>query len=534
MTSDTKGKTMLEPGRKLGRYRVEEQLGAGGMGEVYRAWDSVLRRWVALKVVAQGDGSGLAERLVNEARAAASLRHPNIVSVYDVGEEDGYAFVSMDLVDGRPLRDYVGDGSVPHDKQLAWLLQIASALRAAHKAGLVHRDMKPDNVMITVDGEVRVLDFGLAKTFAVDVHAPTAHEDARGPASTFLTGQGRVIGTPAYMAPEQLAGGPASPLWDEYAWGVLACELLTGKHPRLAGLISVSGWVKPDSMPSVSDPIAQIVARAMAPSPDQRFPSMDAIVAALGGPVSGAALAPGATTNPPPKAPSTASAAMNVQIGDTLPVPVHPNAPVQRSSPRYALWIVAAASLVSAAGLAAWRLRTAPPAIATVPPAPASAPAPPPVLSTAALGALVSAPGASASTPSSAAPVTSVRPLAPVAKAIVAPPAPRKLSVKLSGGDSLQYDHATVERFVAPLRPLVQACLEQHPPAKLPAALAIDLELWNLGDAMGKVRDARVNETPALAGCLRDAFMPLSFGPPKSAAMPPGAVFVRVQVDDGN
>ena len=530
MTSEPSAKTSIEPGRKLGRYRVEEQLGAGGMGEVYRAWDSVLRRWVALKVVAQGGGSGLAERLVNEARAAAALRHPNIVSVYDVGEEDGHAFVSMDLVEGHPLRDYVGDGSVPHDRQLAWLLQIASALRAAHKAGLIHRDIKPDNVMITVDGEVRVLDFGLAKTFAVDVDAPTAHEDARGPTSSFLTGQGRVSGTPAYMAPEQLAGAPASPLWDQYAWGVLACELLTGKHPRLAGLISVSGWVKPDSMPGVSGSVAQIVARAMAPSPDQRFPSMDAIVAALGGPVSGAALAPSATTNPPPEVEDDRARSANVQIGDTLPVPVHPNAPAPQRSPRYPIWIVAVAGLVSAAGLAAWRLRGAPPAVATVPPGPTSAP----VASVGAPVAIVSAPSVSASAAPSAAPAASVRPPASTTPPSVAPPAPRKLAVTLSGGDSLQYDHATVERFVAPLRPLVQACFEQHRPAKLPVVLAIDLELWNIGDAMGKVRDARVNDAPALASCLRDTFMPLSFGPPKSAAMPPGAVFVRVQVDDRN
>lgn len=514
---------MLQPGHTFGRYRVEEQLGAGGMGEVYRAWDSVLRRWVALKVVPKGDGSGRAARLLGEARAAAALRHPNIVSVYDVGEDDEYAFVSMDLVEGHPLRDYVGDASVAFEKQLAWLMQIASALRAAHKAGLVHRDMKPDNVMITTEGEVRVLDFGLAKSFGVDVTAATQHGDAGAPAA-FKTAEGRVSGTPAYMAPEQLAGAPPSPSWDEYAWGVLACELLTGKHPRIAGLLSMSGWLGDDALERVPPSVAQTVARAMAPSPEQRFASMDAVIAALGGQVSsGAVVAPAATL--PPNAPSTASTAMNVQLGETLQVPVHPEAPkVGRRS--WALgWLVAGAAGLGAASVAAWHLRTPrlpPPAptaiVASTAPARPTPEAP--------------APNATPSSTPSAAVATTPPPVAPPKKPSQPSPAapPPKLAFDFRVNPSQQYDRLTILRAVRPVEPLAKACLRAHPPRRLPSAYGITLELWTFGDEVGKVSSVKVDEPPSLARCLRDAYLPLAFGPPKSPQMPPGAVFVAIEV----
>ncbi len=518
---------VLEPGHTLGRYRVEEQLGAGGMGEVYRAWDSLLRRWVALKVVAKD--SPHAERLVGEARAAAALRHPNIVSVYDVGEDGGYSFVSMDLVEGRPLRDWIGDASVPFEKQLGWLTQIANALRTAHKGGFVHRDMKPDNVMITTDGDVRVLDFGLAKAFTVDVDGPTEAGETSGP-QAFRTAEGRVSGTPAYMAPEQLAGGPPSPAWDQYAWGVLGCELLTGKHPRIAGLVSVSGWVKPESMAHVPASVGQVVARAMAPSPDQRFPSMDALVAALGGPVSASgSITPAPATSAPPPGTSVPSATMNVQIGDTLQVPVHPNAPAPQRSRRGLLWIAAGAAVLATSLGVAWRLRATPPAIAsTAPPASATVVPPP---TTAASAAVSASPAATIAPPASAAPsvTAAVAPPTPT----IAPARPRHVSVRLYAQPSIQYDTRTVERAVAGVRPLVKSCVEQHPVRVFPATIAVDLELWSVGDEVGKVRAARVSEAPKLAACLSDVFEPLSIGPPKSASMPPGAVFVMIEVTQG-
>ncbi|HEY1955283.1 MAG TPA: serine/threonine-protein kinase [Polyangiaceae bacterium] len=507
---------MLQPGHTLGRYRVEEKLGAGGMGEVYRAWDSLLRRWVALKVVPKA--SSQAERLLGEARAAAALRHASIVSVYDVGEDGDYAFVSMDLVEGRPLRDYVGDTSIEVDERLAWLMQIANALRAAHKAGLVHRDIKPDNVMIGDDRAVRVLDFGLAKSFSVDVTAPTAAGDAAGP-ERFHTAEGRVSGTPAYMAPEQLAGGPPSPSWDQYAWGVLACELLTGKHPRIAGLVSVSGWVNAESLAHVPTGPAQVVARAMAPSPDQRFPSMDAVVEALGGPVS-VPVPPVPATSSPPNA-SVGSATMNVQIGDTLQVPVHPNAPAPQRSRRTLVWIVGLAGVLGASVVVGMRLR---------PPTPAAARSAPPPTATPIASA---APPPSAPAPSvSIAPVIAASvPVAPSPPIVARPPPRRKLDITFRPAPTFQYDTAAIMRIMTPMKPLIRQCIENHPPHTLPATMVITLELWTLGDEIGKVREVRMGEPPPLVACVRDALLPVEFGPGKNPQMPPGGIFVTVAVD---
>ncbi len=514
---------MLERGHTLGRYRVEEQIGAGGMGEVYRAWDSTLQRWVALKVVAKS--SSHAARLLGEARAAAALRHPSIVSVYDAGEDAEHVFVSMDLVEGRPLRDYVGDTSVSYETHVGWLLQIVGALRAAHKAGLVHRDIKPDNVMITTGGEVRVLDFGLAKSFGVDVTGATMAGDAAGP-EAFHTAEGRVTGTPAYMAPEQLAGGPPSPSWDQYAWGVLACELLTGKHPRVHGLVSVSGWVEPESMPGIPAPVAQIVARAMAPSPGQRFPSMDAVAEALGAPPSSSAPYAAAVSSPLSQVTSPhTSDAMNVQLADTLEVPAHPNEPKPQRRRRPIAWIAAGASLVAASVVLGWRLgatRSGP--AATAEPTSSGSPA----LSASVVPGAVRA-SASAASIASAAPVADAGP----SHAVVHAAKPRPIAVRLHANPTLQYDGRAIERAVAGVRPLVKSCFEQHRPSKLPVSIAIDLELWTVGDDVGKVRDVRVREPAALARCLHDVFIPLSLGPPRSPNMPPGGVFVLVDVTEG-
>jgi len=363
---------------------------------------------------------------------------------------------------------------------------------------------------------VRVLDFGLAKSFSVDVTGPTAAGDSAGP-ERFLTAEGRVSGTPAYMAPEQLAGGPPSPSWDQYAWGVLACELLTGKHPRIAGLVSVSGWVNAESLAHVPPAVAQVVARAMAPSPDQRFASMDAVVEALGAPPSAPAPPVPATSNPP-HATSVPSATMNVQIGDTLQVPVHPNAPPPQRSRRTVAWVAAIAAVLGASVVVGQRLRTAqpPPAATATPPPPASS----------SVAAVAPPPSASIAVASAPAPIP-----APTAVVTSAPARPRKITITMQARASIQYDEHATQRVVAPLQALVRQCLEQHPPHTLPAAIGIDLELWSIGDELGKVRDVRMSEPPALTSCIRDVFMPVSFGPGKSATMPPGSVFVSVMVE---
>ena len=276
------------PGETFDRYTLESVLGAGGMGVVYCAVDSKLRRRVALKVLrldaASGsDGSDGRARLLREARAAAALDHANAVSVYDVGEVDGEPFIAMELVHGKSLRAFVGDESVSVDTRVRWLADAARALAAAHKRGLVHRDVKPENVMVREeDGAIKVLDFGLAK--------PTiASSDVDSGLAT-VTQQGVVVGTPLYMAPEQLRGDSLDGRADQFAWGVMAYELLAGVSPwRKMGqgvslaleILSSEPAPLVQVAPRVGRVVADVVTRALAKSADARFASMDEIAQAL-------------------------------------------------------------------------------------------------------------------------------------------------------------------------------------------------------------------------------------------------------------
>ena len=216
-TSDSTERPLLSEGQTFAHYVIEAPIGEGGMGAVYRAHRHEARRKVALKVIhpdlAVPDA---AARLVREARTAAAFSHPNTVAIHDLGEIDGTVFLVMELVSGAPLRAYVGDTSVPVSQKLRWLVDMARGLGAAHKAGLVHRDVKPTNVMVSDDGVVKVLDFGLAKPLE---------------AASFHTGVGLVVGTPRYMAPELFTGMRADARSDQYAFGVTAYELLAGVYP---------------------------------------------------------------------------------------------------------------------------------------------------------------------------------------------------------------------------------------------------------------------------------------------------------------
>ena len=224
---------MLKPGDTFDRYTIEAPLGQGGMGCVYRAHDTRLGRRVALKVISDGPRDGQADananaRLLREARAAASLDHPNAVSIFDVGEYEGTPFIVMELVLGRTLRGAVGDPSVPAATCVAELADVARALAVAHKRGIVHRDIKPENVMVREDGVVKVLDFGIARRQggSIDPHGKTET-----PALSTLTIEGVKLGTPFYMAPEQIRGDALDGRTDQFAWGVVAYELLTGRLP---------------------------------------------------------------------------------------------------------------------------------------------------------------------------------------------------------------------------------------------------------------------------------------------------------------
>ena len=188
----------LPPGTRLGPFEVVSLLGAGGMGEVYRGRDEGLGRDVALKVLPAGLSADR-ERLIrfaHEARAASNLNHPNIVTIYQIGQANGMPFIAMELVEGMSLRDVMNAGPLALKKLLAYAAQLAEGIARAHEAGIVHRDLKPENVMVTRDGFVKVLDFGLAKLFQAE-----GGEGAPPGASQNLTQAGLVVGSPGYMSP---------------------------------------------------------------------------------------------------------------------------------------------------------------------------------------------------------------------------------------------------------------------------------------------------------------------------------------------
>jgi serine/threonine-protein kinase len=330
----------LAPGDRLDRFRIEALLGSGGMGAVYRAYDERLQRRVALKVMlreerpeaepahgAAESESGAHGRLLREARAAAAITHPHAVAIYDVGEHEGVTYIAMELIDGATLRTWIGAPDVPLATKLRWLAQIAEALAAAHASGLVHRDVKPENVLIQRApsddgrglGSVKVLDFGIARRLLAPasegVIAPSPRARSEPPprpdglpvtplAATdrgTLTNQGGTVGTPRYMAPEQVRAEAVDGRADQFAWGVVAYELLTGRYP----------WDEPGGTPlafvekllshepppldrlthEVPPAVSAVVARALGKASEDRYPSMRALSAALSSALAGTELA---------------------------------------------------------------------------------------------------------------------------------------------------------------------------------------------------------------------------------------------------
>jgi len=289
----------LHPGDKIDRYEIVSPLGAGGMGEVYRARDARLQRDVALKILRAVDsettGPLAAERILREARAAAALEHPNVVGIYDVGEmvlpgeTEGTAYIAMELIKGRSLRTLVGDPSVPISERVRWLSDAARALGAAHKAGLVHRDVKPENVMLRDDGVVKVLDFGVAKRAPPSASIPPGVSSVGQILST-LSPHSRTVGTPYYMAPEQMRSERIDGRADQFAWGVMAYEILSGRPPwttsedmlRLVAEILSEDPVPPRSHNAeIPAELDAIVMRSLSKSRSDRFASMESLIAAL-------------------------------------------------------------------------------------------------------------------------------------------------------------------------------------------------------------------------------------------------------------
>jgi serine/threonine protein kinase len=263
---------VLAPGQSFDRYVVEAMIGQGGMGAVFRAHDTRLRRAVALKVLTGSFPAEARALLLREARIAATLNHPNVVMVFDVGEVSGVPFMAMELLDGRSLRHYVKNPP-PMPQRLRWLLDMARGLEVAHRAGLVHRDIKPANVFVTSEG-AKVLDFGLAKP----TEAARANYTAPMPAMREVVGS--TSGTPRYMAPEQLFQSAVDPRVDQYSWALTAYELITGVPARDPSFTASTVFDLP-RMEGIAPRVVDILRRALDPFPARRFASMADVVAAL-------------------------------------------------------------------------------------------------------------------------------------------------------------------------------------------------------------------------------------------------------------
>jgi len=282
----------LPAGTKLGPYEVVAPLGAGGMGEVYRARDTRLDREVAVKVLPGhlSDDPELKLRFEREARAISQLTHPHICTLYDVGSAGGVDFLVMELLDGKSLADRLDAGALPVDETLAFGRQIAEALDRAHRAGVIHRDLKPGNVMLTAAG-VKLLDFGLAKTSAPEEPPPA--DLSRLPteavsASRNLTQRGAVMGTLTYMSPEQLLGKPVDARSDLFSLGTVLYEMVTGRRPfRGSSTVAIADAILHDPPQNFGDAAAPerlktAILRLLQKDPARRFSSAAELSAELG------------------------------------------------------------------------------------------------------------------------------------------------------------------------------------------------------------------------------------------------------------
>jgi non-specific serine/threonine protein kinase len=273
-------------GQTLSHYRITAPLGAGAMGDVYRATDTKLGREVALKVLPAEMASSpeRLERFQREAQALATLDHPGIVTVYSVEEADGVHFLTMQLVEGEPLDRLVVEGGLPVDRLLAIADSLAEALTAAHGRGIVHRDLKPANVMVTHDGRVKVLDFGLAK-----MTTPRPEAGSSELPTQLQTQEGAVMGTVPYMSPEQLRGRALDHRSDLFSFGVLLYEMSTGRRPftgesspELASAILRDSPTPPDELrPELPEALARVIWRSLEKSPDARYASAEQLLEAL-------------------------------------------------------------------------------------------------------------------------------------------------------------------------------------------------------------------------------------------------------------
>src|SRR5580692_564730 len=218
-------------GKVLGHYRVLEKIGSGGMGIVYRASDERLGRDVAIKILkpSLAHDQDRLRRFEQEARAAAALTHPNIVAIYDIGMHDGAPYIVSELLEGQTLRERLLDGPIPRRQALDFAQQMAQSLVAAHEKRIVHRDLKPENLFITKDGRIKVLDFGIAKLMNSGFDSGAGEADSIASMTT-QTRTGSVLGTVAYMSPEQLRGKPVDHRSDIFSFGAILYEIMSGSR----------------------------------------------------------------------------------------------------------------------------------------------------------------------------------------------------------------------------------------------------------------------------------------------------------------
>src|ERR1039457_6295452 len=318
-------------GRTISHYEITEKLGEGGMGVVYKARDSRLKRFVALKVlppekVADPERK---QRFVREARAASALNHPNIVTVYDIDQSDGIDFIAMEYVEGKTLDEVIGRKGLKLNEALKYAVQIADALARAHAVGIVHRDLKPGNVMVTAEGRVKVLDFGLAK---LTEPAPVGPEDTTVTAER-STESGRVVGTASYMSPEQAEGEKVDARSDIFSFGSVLYEMLTGRRAfrrdsrtlTLAAILHQEPPALPEGAPSE---LERVVARCLRKDPARRFQTMADLRVAL------------------------EELKEESESGKLAGIPA-----TERKYPRRWLWALGAAATLLLAAAAVWRLR---------------------------------------------------------------------------------------------------------------------------------------------------------------------------------
>jgi tetratricopeptide (TPR) repeat protein len=304
-------KASLARGATVGRYLIVDELGAGGMGEVFSAWDPELDRRIALKLVKLSQREKAADarnRLLREAQALAKLSHPNVVAVYDVGTHGDRVFIAMEYVEGRTMGDWI-EQQAPSDlpsprwrEGLALMLQAGRGLAAAHAEGLVHRDFKPANIMVSDDGRVRVLDFGLARRFgeddpedsgptprdasadSLDISGPFSHS-SRSSLRMQLTQAGMVMGTPAYMAPEQFFGGHIDARTDQFSFCIVLYRVLMGVRPfagetfhELGRAVARGELRELPKASGVPRTVRLVLRRGLSVGRDQRYPTMDALL----------------------------------------------------------------------------------------------------------------------------------------------------------------------------------------------------------------------------------------------------------------